>query len=132
MVLDLADLKRIFTWAAILTAVVTAFAVLISPEWGTRYGAYGTLALFNWFALAEVISGMLLKKPVRMIVGLMLKPLLIVLLLVVIKVLGMEITSFLAGVNTFFIALFGYIGWSSLRPRALEVAPQVSQASRVL
>jgi len=114
--LDLSHLKTILKATAAVTALVTAFGLLADPVWGTRYGIIATLALVNWFALSKAIGGILTRNAIDAAIGLMIKPFLVVMILVVGKMGMIEITSFLAGVNTFFLTIFGYLAWRAYAP----------------
>lgn len=99
-----------------VSALVTAFALLADVTWGVRYGLMSALALLNWFALSKVISGLMTKNTLDAVVGLMIKPLLLVLVLIAGKNGMIEVTSFLVAVNTFFLTLFGYMAWRAFAP----------------
>ncbi|MCC6546007.1 hypothetical protein IT570_02475 [Candidatus Sumerlaeota bacterium] len=91
----------------------------ISAHWAMNYGVYATLALANWFALSQLLIGITSKNFVAAATGLAIKPLLLVFLLIAAKYMGVEITSFLAALNTFFLALFGYMGFKLVRGRVV-------------
>lgn len=113
MSLDRQQLRTIFGATAAVSALVTAAGLMIDATWGIRYGIIAALALANWFALSKALGGVLSNNLIDTLIGISLKPLLLVVLLIVAKNGGIEITSFLAGINTFFITLFGYL---AIRP----------------
>lgn len=107
--LDRSDLKRVFGITAIAVFVIAAAAALPAPLWALRFGVAGYLALFNWIALALIMVGATSRRPLYVVAGIMLKPLLLVSLLIYAVHLEIEITSFLLAINSFFLCLFGYM-----------------------
>jgi hypothetical protein len=114
--LDLSHLTTILKATAAVTALMTAFGLLMDPVWGSRYAVIGTLALVNWFALSKAISGLMTRNVIDLGIGLLIKPFLVVLVLIAGKMGMIEVTSFLLGVNTFFLTLFGYMAWRAFAP----------------
>ena len=107
--LDEKSLRSVLRGTAILTVLVGVVSFPFDPLWSTRYFLIGCLALLNWIALTAVITGWMRKRPIQMIVGLMVKPLLLVLLLVAGKQGVIEVSSFLLALNSFFLVLFGHM-----------------------
>lgn len=127
--MDQADLKRIFLATALISVAVGAVGYLLSPVWGTRYLSIASLALVNWYALSKVLAGLAQRRTTDIALAALAKPILLLLLLLVAKTQGIEITSFLLGLNTFFLTLFGYMFWQSLRRSAVERGTLKSGAS---
>lgn len=94
---------------ALVTIATTIVAGFVSPLWAARYLSVGVLALINWVALTLIFQGVFGRRLLRVLAGFALKPLLLVLLLLVAKYPGLEITSFLAGFKTTFLVLFTYL-----------------------
>ncbi len=67
------------------------------------------MALINWWALSLTLAGYARKNPIQMLTGIAIKPLLLSFLIIYAVKAGIEITSFLAALNTFFVCLFGYM-----------------------
>jgi hypothetical protein len=124
--LDMRSLKQVFVMTAVVSIMVCGLSVIFSREWALNYGIVAGLALLNWFALSKILSGLVGKKLEDLLVGIALKPLLLVFLLIYAKQMGIEITSFLAGLNTFFLCLFMFLGWRQFRPTLLSDSNQSS------
>jgi hypothetical protein len=112
--LRLENLRKVFWLTGAVSLVVAALALPLDPVWSLRYALVAALALVNWVALARVLSGLCRKQPVDIVFGLMIKVFLLVLLLIAGKHGGIEITSFLLGLNTFFLTLFAYLGFRAV------------------
>ena len=131
--MDLTDLKKIFLATGLVTVIAALCSALFSPEWAVRYAAIGVLALVNYVALAFIMVGALSKNVALVLAGFAFKPLLLGGLLVVIVQLGLEISSFLAGMNTFFLVLFAYMiflgGAAKLRSTLASSLPKQDRAN---
>lgn len=100
---------------AVVSVLVAALSAIFSTEWALGYAAVATLAWFNWFALAKIGNGIIQKNLLDLLIGLMIKPLLLVLVLIYGLHVGVEITSFLAGIKTFWLVLFAYMALKAMR-----------------
>ncbi len=103
--LDTSDLRRLFLFTAAMSAVVTLCAAPFSIDWAGRYGLIAGLALINWYALAQIIVGAFTSNIRALATGIFLKPVMLGGFLLYAMKLGIEISSFLAGLNTFFVCL---------------------------
>lgn len=100
------DLQKVFLLTGLAGVMLTALSLFWSASWALAYFLVSTAALINWVALASVIHGMTSRRPLPLLLGLMVKPL-VLLFLLILGVRGLiEVSSFLAGVNTFFAVLF--------------------------
>jgi hypothetical protein len=122
------DLKAIIVATAVVGLLVSLAAAPFSSLWAMRYFLVSSLALVNWIALSAIFGGLLTRQPLLLIAGLMAKPLIILLFLVLGKQQMIEITSLLAGVNTFFVVVFGYLGWMALAKKNNKNSTPVSEA----
>lgn len=119
------DLKRVFIGSAVLSAAVSLLSYFQDPDWATKHAVYATLAWFNWFALSKVLLGITERRVGDLVMGLMIKPLLLVTLLIVAKYMGIEISAFLLALNTFFLTLFAFMISKGLKTRLM---PPMSRA----
>jgi F0F1-type ATP synthase assembly protein I len=115
--LDRTDLNKILLLTAALSVAVAVAGLVADPQWGIRYGAVAVLATANWYALTKIFRGFTEKRFADLLTGFMLKPLLLVMLLALGKHGYIEVTSFLAGLNTFFITLLAYVAVGGFRKR---------------
>lgn len=125
--MDLPDLKKIFLATALTTIVVGLAATVFSFEWAVRYFAVGGLALVNWIALALILVGVFARSVTMILGGFALKPVVLGALLYVVMNLGLEISSFLAGMNTFFLVLFVYMAFFGGAQKARSVLDAMMQ-----
>ncbi len=120
--MDTSDLRNIFALTGFATVAITGLAMLVSPDWAMRYGFLSPLALANWIALAATVAGISRRRPALAVWGLMAKPLLLTILLIYAIRVGIEITSFLAAMNTFFVCIFAYMAFQGGRNRMVRLA----------
>lgn len=99
------DLQKVFLLSGIAGACLAVVAAFFNPHWALCYFLVSSLSLMNWIALAAIFSGLAGRKPIPLVAGLMAKPLIVALFLVLGVGGYIEFTSFLAGVNTFFAVL---------------------------
>lgn len=109
--LDEKDLDNVLFLTALISLVVALGALPVSWMWSGKFAGMAALALCNWIALSRIIQGAMGSKPLKLVYGMMAKPLLLTLLLVLAMNGSLEITSFLSAINAFFVALFGYLAW---------------------
>jgi len=127
--LDRSDLAHVFVVTAVASAVITAGTAPIDLLWSLRYGLMAALALLNWIALAKILQGVTGdRKGIDLLVGVTLKPLLLVFLLIYAMHFGIEATSFLLALNTFFICLFLYMEWQKYTGRSASAARVLTPA----
>lgn len=112
------SLKKIFAGTAALSVLVFLAALFVDTTWAIRYGMFAVLAGCNWFALSRILIGITTKKFMPAVIGFSLKFVIVVCFLLAGSLVGFEITSFLAALNTFFVALliFGVFELGAARP----------------
>ena len=120
--METSDLKKTFAASAALSLAVFLVALPMNSLWAARYGTIAVLALINWFALWQLLVGITSKNLAGVVMGLAIKPLLLVFLLIVGKYMGIEISSFLVALNTFFVTLFLHVGFKLVRGKAMTPA----------
>lgn len=121
---DLKELDRVFTINAVVCLLVALLAFPFDTLWAGRYALFSVLATVNWIALSRIISGAFNAKPLELIYGIMAKPLLLALLLAAAVNGSLEVTSFLAAMNTFFVVLLIYV---ARRQAASPKAPGIME-----
>ncbi|MCC5877345.1 MAG: hypothetical protein JJU11_14070 [Candidatus Sumerlaeia bacterium] len=103
------DLKKIFMLSGAAGIVCSVTALFFSLDWALSYFLISSLALANWAALATIFIGLGEKRPLLIVGGLMAKPMLLLLFLV----LGIQglisVATLIAGLNTFFAVMFLYM-----------------------
>lgn len=124
--MDTTDLKQIFALTAAASLGTFAVAFPFNASWALDYGVLGTLALANWIALAMVLQGYTRRNFVQLAGGVAVKPLLLVFLLIIAKHRGLEITSFLAAMNTFFLCVFLFLIKRSFEGRLRPAVKKIS------
>ncbi|MEQ8819380.1 MAG: hypothetical protein RLY93_03990 [Sumerlaeia bacterium] len=90
--------------AALSFLMALASWLLIGPEWSARYCAAALFGWFNWFFLAKILLAVTSRQGLFALLWVAAKLGLIVLLLLYAIEAGLEITAFLAGFLTFFVA----------------------------
>lgn len=80
-----------------------------------QYGAVAVLALVNWVALAVAVGAYAEQKLLTMVAALSAKLICLTLLIVMGAKGWIELTSFIAAVNTFFVILVLAVGFRALR-----------------
>lgn len=121
--LDRPELMKIIWLSALFSAIAGLTGLLIDPQWSTRFLIVAGLVSLNWYALALIIYGALAGRAVEIISGVVLKPILLLTLLMLGKHGVIEGTSFLAGLNMFFLTLLGYVGARAIQRRRLGLSP---------
>lgn len=122
------ELIKIFMLSGIAGIACSIGALFFSHSWALSYFLISSVALANWIVLATIIIGLAEKRPLLILGGLMVKPLLLLLYLV----LGVQglitISTLIAGVNTFFVVLlFHMIAKSPLLKKNAAQAATVSE-----
>lgn len=124
--MDTTDLKQIFALTAAASLGIFAVAFPFSSSWALDYGVLAMLALANWIALSMVLQGFTRKNFVQLAGGVAVKPLLLVFLLIIAKHRGLEISSFLAAMNTFFLCVFVFLMKRSFEGRLRPAVKKIS------
>jgi hypothetical protein len=108
---------RLFVLTGVVSVVIASVAAMVDSLWALRFFVVAVLALLNWYALAKALFGVTNGNLGEIVTGVAIKPLLLISLLIVAKSGGLEVTSFLAGINVFFILLIGYVClWPAIAP----------------
>lgn len=119
------DLTKIFVLTGLAGIVCSVGALFFSQSWALSYFLISTVALVNWMVLAMIFVGMAKRRPLLLVVGLMLKPMTLLGYLL----LGVQgvvtLSTLLAGLNTFFVILLLYMAFrrSPLKKNAAKSAP---------
>lgn len=111
--LDVADLDHILTISAVASLVIAVCAWVVVPHWAGLFAAIAALGIVNWYALSRIFLGAFGGDLKKLATGVLLKPPLLALILLIGANGALEITSFLLGFNMFFITLFGYLIYRS-------------------
>lgn len=124
--MDTSDLKKIFALTAVVSLLVFSISFQVDVQWAARYGVLSVMALLNWMALAVILSGVTKKQPWRQYTAVAVKVVLLGCLCAYGVLFGLELTSFLAALNTFFVCIFIRMLANAVTPRRIHAADSLS------
>lgn len=133
--MDSGFLRRVLILTGGVSAAVAALALASGGGgWAARYAAISLFAWGNWALLARALASYARRNPLGLLAALSGKIALLGGFVIYLAAAGLEIGSFLLGLNTFFLTLFAAMAWRGLRaarPRAAAAAAEGS-AGRAL
>lgn len=124
--MDRSSLRRIFWWTGVVSASGAWIAWRMgAPDWAGQYAAAALFGGVNWFLLTALLLAFVERRPLSFFLTAAGK---IVnyawYVFFYLPVLGIEISSFLLGLNTFFLVIFLRLLGGGLAGRKQQPGPQ--------